>query len=209
MSSSSQVAVAIKEQVVKYFSNVKQGFINDSILVLVTINKDIENILFGCCKQSRIQPNFIITRIENLTKDFLIQNSNTNLIVIASRGLPIDKTFRGIRKFIVAELKSSNSPISDSYLDSVFADVMTNCNNPTINLSSHANLVFLGDVNPMEVIYCHLEIIKEFLQPVLNDVKQSIYILKGMSYFKGKSYIEIKIWQHTIINDIDFLGAKK
>ena len=198
-----------KLEVIKHFSNIKFGKINESVLILVSKNLNIKNIIAKYCKFERIS-DFIIVHIKDVTKEFLIRK-DTNIIIISDKGVPIDKLFKGIRKFLICDLKSPHfSAERELYLEEILKGVPKRFDEPINDIPNHLNyLVHLRIKNPIDILLLEENLIKEFLYLVLDDVSLNNCTFRNISCFKGKSLLEVVSWQKMINSDIEFFIARR
>lgn len=208
MNTSSQISYVKELEAIKYFSNVKDGRINDSILVLVTENRNIDNLLYEYCQYVRIMTNFVMVNMEDVTEE-LINDFGINLIIKARKGIDDKKIHKSFRRPLIYDLKSVNpNAVREPHLEMILSNAANKKTEQSFHPLSH--LAYLKVQNPIDLVYLGAEDLMEYLHLVLNDARTSVCLLKkSHSQFKGKSLNEIRFWQEMIKNDIWFLQNER
>ncbi|MAD41130.1 MAG: hypothetical protein CL623_01915 [Arcobacter sp.] len=212
MESNSLINDLRKQEGIKYFSNIKNGRVNnDTVLTLITRNRDIENLLPSLCQYYGIMPNFIMVSMENVSEEAL-NRTDINTILISRKGIDNKKLSKSLMKPLIIDLKSESvNAIREPYLEMILQQAASNnFFQDKDSLECITPLAYYRLPKIMDLIYISGNDLEVYLELALNDVRTSIGVFKrSISFFRGKSLVEIKQWQEMIKNDLYLLQSER
>mgnify|MGYP007094908664 FL=1 len=178
------------------FSKVKDGAVNDEIIVFAGKDVDVNNILSLTGNQ-----NCKVMDIESYD-EYDLRNTYQNIILTANNGIPFNIIKDSNKKFLIVDAGSIGS------IDTILQRV---ANYEKFNIKNNTSYsTYAQKRDPLELIFKDTQTIIECLSIVLESTVSNIRVQKdSISFFKGLSEEEIWHWKKSILLDIDLLEKQR